>query len=147
MRFTCATYKRHAMQEARGTRGSEAVYAATNMKRWTRRIQIKAGAVGTLLTSSHCWFQGGLMHQQRLRYGQGHGLSLACQTTALYQTKQVVFVESVGCLQRPDSTLAVVQPPEVLGERLAVDQDLALALDEPCHGRRRLPSANALCAT
>jgi hypothetical protein len=134
------------MQEAWGTRASGALYATTNRKRWTRRIQIKAGAVGSFLTSSHCWFQGGLMHQQRLRYGQSHGLSLACQTTALYQTKQVVFVESVCCLQRPNSTLAVVQAPEILGERLAVDQDLALALDEPCHGRRRLSSANTLCA-
>ncbi|KAI9158750.1 Elongation factor 1-gamma 1 [Paramyrothecium foliicola] len=81
------------------------------------------------LTLSQRSLERWLMRNQCLGNSQSEGLGLTRCATALNQSPDVVLVQPLSCRQSPDGTFAVMDTSKDLAERLAVDENLASALN------------------
>ncbi len=104
---------------------------------------LAVGSRGSLpLTSPQCGLQSRLVGHQGLRDGQSECLSLPSGATSFNPCPHVVLVEPIRRVQSPDGALPVVNPAKISRQGLAVDQDLALALNNEGPRGRGLPPAH-----
>lgn len=81
------------------------------------------------------------MHQQSPPNSQRNGLGLASHTAASNRNPRIILIQSLCGAQRPQCTLPIMHPLEGLDQRLAIDEDLTLTLDQLHDGNRLLTLA------
>lgn len=98
-------------------------------------------------TLSQNRLQGWLMHQQSPPNSQRNSLGLASYTATMNRNPHIILIQPLCAAQCPHRTLTIMHSLEGLDQRLAIDEDLALTLDQLHNGSRLLTLTLGACAS